>query len=198
MRKKSAIAALFPGVRRGVLELTFGEPDRWWYLSEMAQRLGTAPSSLQREVESLASAGLLRTRRDGRRTYFQAEREAAIFSELRAIVRKTMGVPQAVHRALEPIEKRIGLAFVFGSSASRTDRATSDVDLMVVSDDLTLEEIHRRLAPVEKRIGRRVNPTLYTREQFVRRRRDRNPFLEKVLARERITLIGNEHEIGAR
>jgi hypothetical protein len=48
MRKASVLTALFPAVRQGLLAATLGQPDKWWYLSELAGRLGTSPSSLQR------------------------------------------------------------------------------------------------------------------------------------------------------
>src|SRR5580700_1359162 len=59
MRNSSVLTALFPQVRQGVLAATLGQPDKWWYLSELAGRLGTSPSSLQRELSSLVASGIL-------------------------------------------------------------------------------------------------------------------------------------------
>ncbi len=195
MRKKGVGGALFPAVRKGILGATFREPSRWWYLSELAEALGTSPSSLQREVESLVSSGILQVRREGRRTYYRPQEKGAIFKELRGIVRKTMGTPAEIEAALSPISSRIALALIYGSVARGTDRANSDVDLMIVSDRITLEELYRRLARAERRLQRKVNPTLYTAEEFRRRRAARNPFLEKVLAGDRVVLIGSEDGI---
>ena len=77
MRKRGAGDALFPAVRRGLLGVTFREPARWWYLTELANALGTSPSSLQREVDALASTGILEKRVDGRRTLGQIQRDLA-------------------------------------------------------------------------------------------------------------------------
>src|SRR5947209_20294123 len=96
MRKKRPIDALFPKARRDILAATYGQPERWWFLSELAQQLNTSPSSLQRELKSLISSGILRQRRDGRRTYFQAETASPIFSELHGIVIKTLGIAEAL------------------------------------------------------------------------------------------------------
>ena len=73
MRNSSVLAALFPQVRQGVLAATLGQPDRWWYLSELAGRLGTRPSSLQRELSSLVASGIWVHRREGTRAYSKAE-----------------------------------------------------------------------------------------------------------------------------
>ena len=64
------------------------------------------------------------------------------------------------------------------------------MDLLVVADDLTLEELYRRLAGAEKRLHRKVNPTLYTRDEYRRRREAGNHFLEKLLTNEHIVLTG--------
>jgi predicted nucleotidyltransferase len=195
MRKQAPAGALFPAVRRGVLGVTFRDPARWWYLSELADALGTSPSSLQREMESLATTGILEVRREGRRTYYRAHAKGALFKELRGIVRKTMGVPVEVRAALAPLAGRIALALIYGSVARGADRVDSDIDLLVVADDITLEEIYGRVARAERKLRRKVNPTLYTTEEFRRRRNARNPFLEKLLSRGRIVLIGSEDGI---
>ena len=85
----------------------------------------------------------------------------------------------------------MALALLYGSVARGDERADSDVDLLIVSDDLTLEEVYRRLGPLEKKLHRKVNPTLYAREAFRRRKRLNNPFLANVLSGDRIILIGD-------
>jgi predicted transcriptional regulator len=52
-------------MRQGVLAATLAQPSKWWYLSELADRLGTTPSSLQRELSSLVASGILSHRREG-------------------------------------------------------------------------------------------------------------------------------------
>lgn len=190
MRKKAALDALMPLTRQRVLGLIMNAPDRWWYLSELASALRISPSSLQRELDSLTAAAILLMRRDGRRTYYKANEESAIYPELRGLLRKTTGIAQEVASALAPLKQRTALALLYGSVARGEERADSDVDLLVVADDVTLEELYRRLAPVERKLQRKINPTLYTRDEFRRRRRARNSFLEKVVAGTTVTLIG--------
>jgi len=78
MRNSPVLTALFPQVRQGVLAATLGQPDRWWYPSELADRLGTSPSSLQRELSSLVASGILVHRREGTRAYFKAETQSLV------------------------------------------------------------------------------------------------------------------------
>ncbi|MHB0972218.1 MAG: winged helix-turn-helix domain-containing protein [Thermoanaerobaculia bacterium] len=103
MRKNSLLDALMPLTRQRILALTLSTPDRWWYLSEIAESLGLTASSLQRELDSLSQASILLMRRDGRRTYYKANEAGAIFLELRGIVRKTAGVAEEIRAALPPL-----------------------------------------------------------------------------------------------
>ena len=83
------------------------------------------------------------------------------------------------------------MALLFGSVARRTDTAASDIDLLLVSDDLTLEEVYAAMAPVEAQLGRRVNPTLYTSDEFQQRRKAKSGFVPAILQRPHIILVGS-------
>jgi predicted nucleotidyltransferase len=105
-----------------------------------------------------------------------------------------MGTAAEVQAALAPLSKRIAFAMIYGSVARGTDRADSDIDVLVVSDRITLEELYRRLAGAERKLRRKVSPTLYTSEEFRRKGNARNPFLAKVLSGHRVVLIGSEDD----
>jgi len=55
-----------------------------------------------------------------------------------------MGLAEPLPAALAPLESRILAAFIFESVAKRQDTASSDVDLMVVSDELTCKPVRGR------------------------------------------------------
>jgi len=82
MRKSLVLDALFPAIRQQILAATLLEPEKWWYLTELASHLGTSPSSLQRDLGALTRSGLLEHRQDGRRTYYKANTASPVFSEL--------------------------------------------------------------------------------------------------------------------
>jgi predicted nucleotidyltransferase len=181
MRKNGpALDSLFPSVRQGVLAATLTRPEKWWYLSELAEFLHTRPSSLQRELSSLEQSGILQQRRDGRRTYFKAETRSPIFRELRSIFEKTVGLIPTLKVALRPFENKIVCAFVYGSIARREEHATSDVDLMVIGS-VGLAELAPILAKLERRIGREVNVTNYSVNEFRKKTAGGDHFLTTVL-----------------
>src|SRR5271157_1380898 len=117
MRKSSVLNSLFPHVRRGVLAATLIQPAKWWYLSELADRLGTSPSSLQRELSSLVASGILAHRREGTRVYFKAETKSPVFRELQQLFQKTAGLGPILEQMLRPFGDKIQCAFVYGSVA---------------------------------------------------------------------------------
>ncbi|MGH2360609.1 MAG: hypothetical protein ACRDGM_08725, partial [bacterium] len=153
MRKTSALEALFPKVRRGVLAATLTRPDKWWYLSELAEFLRTTPSSLQRELKALVASGILQQRREGTRIYFKAETRSPLFHELRGLLEKTAGLVPALQQVLQPFQARIDCAFVYGSVARREEHALSDVDLMVIGK-VGLADLSPALRKAETRLGR--------------------------------------------
>lgn len=193
MRKSPTLQVLFPGSRADILSACMLQPDRWWYLSELAAHLSTRPSSLQRDLKSLTTAGILEQRRDGRRCYVKANSEAPTFPELRGLMEKTAGLPAALKLLLDPFREKILCAFVFGSVARSTEHYGSDVDLMVVGE-VGLLGLSPGLRRIEHRLGREVNATLFTAGEF--RARAREHFLKTVLSGEKSFVIGDEQILG--
>jgi predicted nucleotidyltransferase len=197
MRKNApALDCLFPSVRQGVLAATLTRPEKWWYLSELAEFLHTRPSSLQRELSSLEQSGILQQRKDGRRTYFKAETRSPIFRELRSIFEKTSGVIPTLTLTLRPFENKILCAFVYGSIARREERATSDVDLMIIGK-VGLAALAPTLANVEKRLGREVNVTNYSVDEFHKKVSQGDHFLTSVLKGNLQFVKGEQRDLDA-
>lgn len=183
-------SALFGKTQQRVLGMLFGQPERTFYLSELIALAGAGSGAVQREVARLVHSGLVAmSARDGRRVY-KADESSPIFGELCSIVDKTSGVSEQLRRALAPLAKDIVLAILFGSVAKDADKADSDIDLLVVSDSLMLEDLFRTLAAAEERLGRPINPTLYTTAEFDARQRSDNPFVMKVLSGRHRVLLG--------
>src|SRR3979411_882972 len=131
--------ALFGGTRQAVLALLFGHPDQRFYQRRIIQAVGLGSGTVQRELEHLTEASLINRTVEGRQTYFQANRQNPIFDELRSIVRKTFGISQVLKDALARLKDHIQLAFIYGSIATGTETAMSDVDLMVVGEVALME-----------------------------------------------------------
>lgn len=196
MRSSSVLDALFSKTKQRILSAVLLQPGHAWYLLELARHLGVRPSSLQRELKTLATAGVLKRRQDGRRVYFQADAECPIFQDLAQILFKTAGMVDALKAAFKPLQKRIQVAFIFGSVAASAERSTSDIDLMIVGS-VPLSAVAPVLRHVEKNLGRAVNPHVYNTEEFVGRLRRPDHFLSAILREERLFIIGRENDLEA-
>ncbi len=189
--------ALFTATQQRVLGLLFGHPDRSFYVTEILTLTRGGTGALQRELGRLSAAGLITARRIGNQLHYQANPDSPLFHEIVQIVRKTVGAGDALFAALQPIAGRVQLALLYGSAAKGVDTAASDLDLLVVSDTLTLEELYRTLVVAEASLGRKIQPTLYTTAEFSRRRQTDDSFVNRVLAGGTLALVGDLDAVGA-
>jgi uncharacterized protein len=169
-------------------------PERWWYRSELAHQLGKSPSSLQKALAALVGSGVLRSRRDGNRLYFQANPETPLYSELRAIVAKTVGLVDVLREALAPLSAKISVAFVYGSIARAEELGTSDVDLFVVGT-AGLSDLSLPLREAETRLGREVNATVLSPEELLKKLKARHHFVTSVLDSPKLFVVGTEDDL---
>ncbi len=193
-RGKSLADSLFTKTQQRVLGVFFGQPERSFYASELIRDAGTGSGAAQRELARLEESGLIVSRRIGHQKHYQANAASPLFSELRSIVLKTVGLAEPLRDALTPMSSAIRAAFVYGSVAKATDQAASDIDLMIISDSLTYGEVFGALERVTRTVGRKVNPTVYTAAEFSKRARTENAFVTRVLDQSKIWVIGSEHE----
>jgi predicted nucleotidyltransferase len=187
--------ALLPKTRQGILAATHVQPEKAWYASELAHRLGVPSSSLQRELHDLSEAGILKTYRQGRMVYYQANRDSPIFPDLRGLLLKTAGLVDVLAQALRPVATKVRTAFVYGSIAAGSEESDSDIDLMVVGQ-VAPEDLAMPLRRARESLGREINPTVYTPAEFDRKRASDDPFLKQVLDKPRLVVLGNKDELG--
>jgi predicted nucleotidyltransferase len=187
----SLIQALFTDSQARVWQWVFGLPERSFHLSELRRLTGLGSASLQRELNRLADAGLLQTERVGNLRCFKANADSPVYSELVALTAKTLGVSAQLQKVLQPLAGRLQWVGVYGSVAKKTDKAGSDVDVMLVGDDLRLSEVLDCLAPLERSLGRKINPACYSRAEFFKRREQDGSFVQQVLAQPVVTLMGS-------
>lgn len=170
---------LFSGSRRSILALLYGHADEQFYLREITRRAGTGIGATQRELRQLSEAGLIQDVRRGRQVYYQANHKNTIFAELKSILAKTSGIRDILHEALTSLKDQVKLAFLYGSIARGEEKASSNVDLMVVGE-ISFSDVVSALAKIETKLGREVNPTVYGPREFREKLAAKNHFLSAV------------------
>ena len=188
--------ALFGKTRRSVLSLLFGRPDERFYMRQVARMTGASVAAVQYELARLATAQLVVRAPEGKQVYFRANTESPVFNEIRGLMDKTVGAVSVVQSALSGLvgEGRIDIAFIYGSVASGTYDAYSDVDVMIIGE-IKLLEIIPALRVAQDRLGREINPTIYPGEELRMRLTDREHFVTQVMDGPKIILFGSENDL---
>lgn len=187
------VELLFGTYRRRILSLLLLHPEQSFYVREIGRLTGVPAGSLHREVRSLTDAGLLTRSVAGNQVRYQVERGCPIYEELAGIFRKTAGLADVLREALAPLGGAAQLAFVFGSVAQGKERATSDVDVMVVGP-ASFAEVVGALVPVRERLRREVNPVVMTADIFRSKLKTRDRFVSRLVREPKIFLVGDAGE----
>jgi len=182
--------ALFTSTQQKVLGLLFGQPGRSFFVTQIMELARSGRGAVQRELQRLERAGLVSVEMRGNQKHYQANSDSPLFDEICSVVRKTVGLEEPLKAAIRSLAGTVRLALVYGSVAKRQDTSASDVDLLIVADEVTLEDVYAALSVAEQQLDRKVNPTLYTSEEFDRRRARGSAFLKRVLGGPVIMLSG--------
>ena len=184
--------ALFGKTKRALLSLFFSNPEESFYLRQIARITAAGQGSVQRELKKMAEAGIIERFEQGRQVYFRAKRNCPIFDELKGLILKTAGLVEVLRSSLSPLTDKIDLAFVYGSQARGKAKAASDIDLLIVGN-LDELELHRFISQAEGQLNRPVNYTFLTAREFKKRKKEKGGFLSRILAGEKIFIIGDGH-----
>lgn len=184
---------LFGQTRGRILSTLYGMPDEAFFVRQIARGVDVSVGTVQRELTTLANAGLILRAQTGNQVFSCANSDHPAYAELHALLSKTTGVFHQHSEALAPLVKRIQFAFVYGSFTRGEENAKSDIDLMVVGS-VTLDELLEQLAPLEHTLRRPVNPTVYSEKELRTKLQANNHFLKAIQKGQNTFLIGDEHE----
>jgi predicted nucleotidyltransferase len=180
-------------VRAEVFRLLFGMNDTPLHVREIERRSGFAIGTIQTEMKKLYKLNLVLKNRDGNRLYYRANRQHPIYSDIHSLVIKTVGLIDVLKKVLAG-EKAIRTAFIFGSSAEGSEKADSDIDLMVIGE-IGLRALSSLLKGLAEEFGREINPYVLSPKEFSQRKSETERFISKVLVSPKLFIIGNEKDL---
>ena len=178
--------------RAEIFRLLFRGAGEELHIREIQRRSGLNDSTIRQELRKLVRLDLIQGRRDGNRVYYVANRENALYADIRSIVLKTIGLADALKDALQ--DDRIKIAFVFGSIAKGEEKVGSDVDLMVIGT-VGLRALMGKLSLLSESFGREINPHVLTAEEFCARISKNDHFLVNVMQSRKQFVRGGEDDL---
>jgi predicted nucleotidyltransferase len=195
MESVSASNALFSKVQQRVLGLIFGQPERSFYTREIMRSVHSGTGAVGRELSRLQRSGLVSVERIGNQKHYRANRDSPIFEELQSLVAKTVGLAEPIRKSLEPYADAIKAAFVYGSVAKGTHTARSDIDLMVIGDELNYSDLYTAAQQAEAKLKRKINPTFLCPKDWQRKASDHGSVINKISASPKIFIFGSEKDL---
>lgn len=171
-------------IRADVLSVLLNSPDEQFYIREIAKLLRKNPSGIKRELDNLEKMGIVTSEKIVNLKYFQANKESPLFSELKNLITKSLGLPGALKAVLRASGAKA--AFLYGPYAEGEDDVET-VDLFVIGASSSLA---KELKDLEKRFDQKIDCTVMDEEEYRYRKKKGEASLKKILRGKRITLIG--------
>jgi len=175
-----------------IFRLLFGPAQRELHVREIERQSGLADATVRQELKKLSRLDLVESRLDGNRTYYHANIKHPLYPDIRNLVLKTEGLVEVLRESL--VNSNIKLAFVFGSVAAGSDKAESDIDLMVIGT-VSLRHLGKLLSGTATRVGREINPHVFSIEELKRRIKTGDHFIGNVLAAPKLFVIGEQDDL---
>ena len=126
--------ALFGKTRQAILSLLFGHSDESFYLRQITRYLGSGMGAVQRELNQLVEAGIIRRFRQGNLVYFRDNPDCPIYDEIKNLIRKTSGLA---------IEHRLQCCLANSDCSSRGSRLPCSTRISPLSNHSILNTYNR-------------------------------------------------------
>jgi len=170
-------------IRADVLSLLLNSPDEQFYIREIAKLLRKNPSGVKRELDNLEKMGIINSEKVANLKYFHVNKESPLYSELKNLITKSLGLPGALKAVLRASGAKA--AFLYGPYAEGDNMET--VDLFVIG---AVTSLAKDIKNIERRFDQKINCTMMDEEEYLLKKKKRDASLKKVLSGKRITLIG--------
>ena len=168
-------------IRADVLSLLLNSPDEQFYIREIAKLLRKNPSGIKRELDNLEKMGIVTSEKIVNLKYFQANKESPLFSELKNLITKSLGLPGALKAVLRASGAKA--AFYLWPICRRRrwgHRGHLRHRCIIVPS--------KELKDLERRFDQGINCTLMAEDEYRVKKKKGDANLKRLLSGKRITL----------
>jgi len=167
-------------------------PDRVFYIRELAKETQIPYGMVYRELENLEELEIITREKKGTLTLLHVNTELPYLLDLRQIIMKTTGMLYALRDKLDQLDG-VKYLLVFGSAAKGEDTHGSDLDLMIIGE-VDEERLIEAVRVLEDETGKAVNYILWSINEFKKKIKEKNHILIDVAANPITMLRGKEDE----
>ena len=140
----------------------FFNPQTQSYLRELSKEFNVSSNSVREELNQLTKTSLLKSERQGRNVYYQANTDHTLSPELKSMVSKVMGID----RVIDGIVTRLGdleRAYLIDDYAEGKDTGIIDILMVGNIDQYHLNDLSRK---TERYIKRKIRTLVLSRDEF--------------------------------
>jgi len=181
------------GTKRAILKQFFLNPDKKYYIRQLATIINISVGTVHRELVGLEKSDILKSEHIANLRFFYINKKNPLFTELKQIIFKTEGIKGRMEMELSRIEG-IKASFIYGSFAKGEEKGNSDIDLFLVGN-INEDKLIPRISNLEGEFNREINYTIYTKEEFKKEIENKNSFILEVLKEPKIFLVGGKDEL---
>ena len=169
-----------------VLAFLFLHSKADFYVNQLARRLELDSGNLTRKLRALEKEGILKSEFKGKERYYSLNSSYPLLAEYKKIALKSFGLENVLKKALQDVPG-LKKALIFGSYAKNKMDSSSDIDLLTVGRNNTID-LQKRIALVQKKMDREIN-LVHMRPQEFEKRKKKDPFLRSIFNNPRINLL---------
>ena len=176
-----------------LLKVFLENPTEMFHVRELVRRTKDEINGVRRELLFLENKGILVKEPRANRVYYSLSRSYVFYFDLLRLGAKTVGFGSEILKNRVKIGK-IKYAMFSGRFARRLKREPTHVDFLIVGT-VVLPELAILIRNEERRLNTEINYTVMSEEEFLFRKRKRDPFILSILSGSRIMLIGDEESM---
>jgi DNA-binding transcriptional ArsR family regulator len=180
-------------LRTRLLEWLLSHSEESFFVRQMEHLIKEDSTNISRELRRLEQMGIVQSEKRANLKYYKINSKCPFYKELKGLFTKTLGAPEVIKEALKDIEG-IETGFIYGSFAKGEENSGFEIDLFLVGD-IDEDELVESLSDLQSRLGRNINYSMYRFEEFGKKRREGNAFINTVLKESKVVLVGNPDEL---
>jgi len=181
-------------VRVKMLSLFLSHPGTIFHVRDIVRKIDEEINAVRRELAHMEKAGMVSKEARANRLFYTFRKDYPLYFELIELVGKTNGLGWDIQKQKAKLGK-IKFAMLSGRFLrGLKKKGSTDVDLLVVGT-VVLPELSQIVKLEETKRGSELNYTVMTEEEFLFRKRRRDPFVLSILTGSRTMLIGDEEEL---